>query len=82
MSNLSRLTQAGLIVANAAFNEADHAIIDSLSDQEVSALISISQKIPASFLQQHAGATAVAGAQGDAKATQIAPASRTIGIVF
>jgi hypothetical protein len=74
--------EAGLIAANAAFNEADQAVINSLTDQEVSALISISQKIPASFLQQHAGATAVAGAQGDAKAAQIAPSSRTIGIVF
>ncbi len=82
MSNLSRLMQAGLIAANATFNDADQAIINKLTDAEVSALISISQKIPASFLQQHAGATAVAGAQGDAKAAQIAPASRSIGIVF
>jgi hypothetical protein len=70
MSNLSRLQGAGIIAANATFNASDQQIIDSLTDDEVSALISVKQKVPASFFDQHAQA---AGA---------APANRTIGIVF
>jgi hypothetical protein len=70
MSNLSRLQGAGIIAANANFSQSDQAVIDSLSDDEVSALISIKQKVPASFFDQH---TQAAG---------VAPANRTIGIVF
>jgi hypothetical protein len=73
MSNLSRLAGAGIINANATFNANDQAIIDSLSDDEVAALISISQKVPASFLQQH-----VTPATSPANGTS----TRTIGIVF
>jgi hypothetical protein len=69
MSNLSRLQAAGIVAATANFNPSDQAIIDSLSDDEVSALISVKQKVPASFFEQHAQAG-------------IAPANRTIGIVF
>ena len=72
MSNLSRLAGAGIIAANATFSQSDQDILNSLTDDEVSALISISQKVPSSFLQQHCG-------------VQTAPASpgvRTIGIVF
>jgi hypothetical protein len=75
MSNLSRLQEAGIIAANASFSSSDQQIIDSLTDDEVSALISIKQKVPDSFLQQHVGASGSAAAG-------IAPASRTIGIVF
>ena len=70
MSNLSRLQGAGIIAANAAFSASDQQIIDSLTDDEVSALISVKQKVPDSFFQQHTGAAG------------IAPANRTIGIVF
>lgn len=73
MSNLSRLQGAGIIAANANFSDADQQVVDSLTDDEVSALISIKQKVPASFLQQHTQEAGVAG---------IAPANRTIGIVF
>lgn len=69
MSNLSRLQAAGIVAANANFNPSDQQIIDSLTDDEVSALISVKQKVPASFFEQHAQAG-------------IAPANRTIGIVF
>lgn len=69
MSNLSRLQAAGIITASATFSASDQQIIDSLTDAEVSALISIKQKVPASFFEQHAQAG-------------IAPANRTIGIVF
>jgi hypothetical protein len=72
MSNLSRLTAAGIIVSSATFNQADQATLDSLTDDEVSALISINQKVPASFLQQHCGV----------QTAQPAPNVRTIGIVF
>jgi hypothetical protein len=72
MSNLSRLTQAGIIAGSATFNQADQATLDSLSDAEVSALISISQKVPASFLQQHCGVQSPQPIQN----------IRTIGIVF
>jgi hypothetical protein len=72
MSNLSRLTQAGIIAGNATFNQADQATLDSLTDAEVSALISISQKVPASFLQQHCSV----------QSPQPAPNIRSIGIVF
>jgi hypothetical protein len=72
MSNISRLASAGIIAPNATFNTADQQILDSLTDVEVSALISISQKVPASFLQQHCGGTA----------QPVQGAARTIGIVF
>lgn len=72
MSNLSRLMDAGLIAGNATFTPAEQQILDSLSDDEVSALISVQQKIPADFLQKHCGV----------QSTQPVPATRTIGIVF
>ncbi len=72
MSNLSRLTEAGLIAPSATLSEADQGVINSLSDAEVSALISISQKLPQDFVQRHFGS-----------ATALAPtAGRTVGIVF
>ncbi len=72
MSNLSRLTEAGIIAGNATFNATDQATLDSLTDGEVSALISIKQKVPAAFLQQHCGVQSAQPAQN----------IRTIGIVF
>ena len=72
MSNLSRLTDAGLVSANANFNESDMNTINSLSDDEVSALISVSQKVPSSFLQQHCST----------QSTAPSPSGRTVGIVF
>ena len=72
MSNLSRLVQAGIISGAATFNQTDQATLDSLTDAEVSALISISQKVPASFLQSHCGV----------QSTQPVQNVRVIGIVF
>jgi hypothetical protein len=72
MSNLSRLVQAGIISGAAAFNQADQATLDSLTNDEVSALISIHQKVSASFLQQHCGV----------ESTQPTQNVRVIGIVF
>ncbi len=74
MSNLSRLTDAGLIASNASFSEADQAVINSLSEDEVSALISISQKVPKDFLQRHCTSGAgIAAAAGP---------GQSVGIVF
>ncbi len=72
MSNLSRLVDAGIINGATTFNTADTATLNSLTDDEVSALISISQKVPASFLQAHCGVNSIQPAQN----------VRTIGIVF
>ena len=76
MSNLSRLQDAGIIAKGAQFDAADQKTIDSLSDVEVSALISISKKLPADFLQRH-----TAGG-GSPQAMAAAPGTQTVGIVF
>ena len=73
MSNISRLTQAGLVRANATLTQADQDVINRLSDDEVSALISVSQKLPADFVSRHFG-SAASPAQG--------VASQSLGIVF
>ena len=52
MSNIATLTNAGLIVANTTFSSDDQNAIESLTSDEVNALISISQKIGRSRLFQ------------------------------
>jgi len=69
MRNISRLTDAGIIAAGAALSQADQDLINSLTDAEVSALISIKSKLTPDFVQRHLG-------------TGPAPAGRVIGIIF
>ncbi len=70
MGNVQKLMDAGLIASSAALSQADQAVINGLTDQEVSALISINSKLPADFKQRNFGS---AGPQQSA---------RIIGIVF
>jgi hypothetical protein len=59
VNNIQKLTQAGLILPNAAFNAADMQVINSLTDAEVAALISVKGKLGEQFLQQHAAARTI-----------------------
>jgi len=72
MSKLKKLQDAGVIDASATFDAADQAVINSLTDNEITALISIYDKLPPEFMAKHAK-------QSTAKTK---PAARTIGIVF
>jgi hypothetical protein len=71
VGNVEKLMQAGIIGAGAALSEDDQKLINSLTDQEVSALISIKGKLTADFVQRNLGGGA-AGARG----------AQTMGIVF
>ncbi len=53
MNNFQRLSQAGLILPNAALSASDTQLINSLTSDEVSALISVKGKLGEDFLQQH-----------------------------
>lgn len=53
MNNVQRLMQAGLIQANAALSPADQQLINSLTDDEVSALISVKGKLGDDFVQRN-----------------------------
>ncbi len=68
MSNLTTLQNNGLIASNATFNATDTAIIDSLTTDEMNALISVKGKVTAEFIANNIGS---AGA-----------ATKSIGIVF
>jgi hypothetical protein len=72
MSNISTLTNAGLIAASTTFSQADQNTIESLSADEVSALISISQKVSLDFLSRNCGSSSPAAA----------PTTHPVGIVF
>jgi hypothetical protein len=72
MSNVATLTSAGLIAASSVFSPSDTAMIESLSTDEVNALISISQKVSLDFLGRNCGSSSPA-----ASAT-----THPIGIVF
>lgn len=76
-NNVQKLAAANLVDAD-ALDADDQKVINNLTDAEVDALISIKGKLPASFVQKHFGG----GAQAGAAVAQVAPASRTIGIVF
>ena len=70
MGNIERLMQAGIIGAGAALNEEDQNLINSLTPEEVSALISVKSKLTPEFIQRNLGSGgATRGAQ-------------TMGIVF
>jgi hypothetical protein len=53
MSNIATLTQAGLIAPNATLSASDRNIIESLSDTEVHALISIRAKLTPEFMSNN-----------------------------
>lgn len=53
MNNFQRLSQAGLILPNAALSAGDMQLINTLTDDEVSALISVKGKLGDEFLQTH-----------------------------
>ncbi len=72
MSNIATLMNAGLIAANAVFSQADQNTIESLSSDEVNALISISQKVTTDFLSRNCGSSSPAAS----------PTTHPIGIVF
>ena len=62
MGNLEKLMQAGIITSGAALTQADQNLINSLTDAEVSALISIKGKLTPDFVQRHLAASATRGA--------------------
>ncbi|HLI63755.1 MAG TPA: hypothetical protein VKV05_10165 [Terriglobales bacterium] len=74
MSNIDTLKAAGLIAKEAQFNQADQDIIESLSQEEVKALISVSRKLTPEFVSRNIAGPSEAGGR--------APTVRTIGIVF
>jgi len=52
MGNIQRLMDAGIVPGGAALSQADQDIINSLTDEEVSALISIRSKLTPEFIQK------------------------------
>jgi len=69
---VAALAKASLIVP-ASLDKDDQAVIESLSDDEVNALISIQKKLTAPFLSKHFQS---------ANANTASPATRVVGIVF
>lgn len=68
MANIDTLKSAGLIAQNATFDATDTAIINSLTSDEVAALISVKGKITANFVANNI--------------VSAGTATKTIGIVF
>ena len=65
MGNIARLMEAGIIPGGMALSQADQDVINSLTDDEVSALISIKGKLTPEFVQKlAAGGTARGAAVG------------------
>jgi len=62
MGNIERLMQAGIIPGGMALSDADQSVINSLTDDEVSALISIRGKLTPEFVQKLAAGGAQRGA--------------------
>jgi hypothetical protein len=52
MGNIEKLMQAGIIPGGMALSDADQEVINSLTDQEVAALISIKGKLTPEFTQK------------------------------
>ncbi len=71
MANLDQLMAAGLISGGTALSQEDQDIINSLTPDEVSALISIKSKLTPGFIQRNLGGGAT-GTRGQA----------SMGIVF
>jgi len=72
MSNIATLMNAGLIAAGSTFSSADQTTIESLSTDEVNALISISQAVTTDFLSRNCGSSSPGPS----------PTTHPIGIVF
>ncbi|MGC2111623.1 MAG: hypothetical protein WA655_19055 [Candidatus Korobacteraceae bacterium] len=72
MSNVATLTTAGLIATGSTFSDADTKTIESLSTDEVNALISISQKVTSDFLSRNCGSSSPGPS----------PTTHPLGIVF
>ncbi len=53
MSNLERLKRAGLIRSGYEFSKEDQRLLESLSEEEVEALISVKRKVGEDFLHRH-----------------------------
>jgi hypothetical protein len=71
VGNIDQLTQAGIIPANASLSQADQDVINSLTANEVAALISIKGKLTPDFIQRNLSGGGVA-----------AGAKPSLGIVF
>ncbi len=71
MSNIDTLKAAGLMTAGAALTATDTATINSLTTDEVNALISVYNKVGLNFLSRNCGSNDPA-----------AGAAHAIGIVF
>jgi len=71
VSNVDKLTGAGLIASGAALTPDDHSVINNLSDDEVNALVSVSKKLPSHFVQKHWG-----------KSSTQPAGEQSLGIVF
>lgn len=52
MGNIQRLMDAGIIPGGFALSDSDQQVINSLTDDEVSALISIRSKLTPDFIQK------------------------------
>lgn len=61
MGNISRLMEAGLIAAGSALSQEDQDLINSLTADEVSALISVKNKLTPEFVQRNLSASATRG---------------------
>jgi len=55
MSNIDKLTNAGVIASGASLSSGDQNFINGLSDDEVSALISLHQNAPSGFFSRNCG---------------------------
>ncbi len=53
MAHVDRLKKEGIIAHDADLSEHDHKVINSLTDDEVSALVSIKKKITPEFEKKH-----------------------------
>jgi hypothetical protein len=74
LGNVARLTEAGVIVTGAALSQEDQDLINGLTPEEVSALISIKSKLTPGFIQRNLSGGAAAGLRGAQQ--------QAIGIVF
>lgn len=53
MGNVSQLMDAGIIAAGAALSQEDQDLINSLTPEEVAALISVKSKLTPGFVQRN-----------------------------
>jgi hypothetical protein len=63
MGNIGKLMDAGIISAGAALSQEDQNVINSLTPDEVSALISIKAKLTPGFIQRNLSGSPTRGEQ-------------------